>query len=227
MVFKRRMRLLVLGFLGSICACVLLIISCLRITTLPVVATVTMSFPATLEGTSLTVMGITGYEGPYVEDGSDEEVADIAAICVLNTGVNTVERAMITLIGERGDMRFALTCLPPGETAIVLEQDQKLWTGAQFTHWLADCTESQPRNMQLKVNVSPEGCLEISNPTNNPIENVTIMHKTWSESFCAYLGGISYETRVQVLKPGQLMLIHPEHFAPGISKIVAVTADGQ
>ena len=227
MVFKRRMRLLVCGFLGSISVGAVLVISCLQITTVPVVATVCVEFPLSLEGTPLTIKGITGYEGPYVEDGTDEEVVDIAAISVVNTGQKIVRRACIRLIGEQGDMCFLLTQLLPGETAVVLEQSRQPWVRQQFLHGKADCEESVLQELQVQVNVSPEGLLEISNPTDAPIRNIILMHKTWSDIIGAYLGGITYETKIDEMQPGQLLLIRPAHFAPGISRIVAVTADGQ
>lgn len=219
MLLRRRIGLLVMGFFGSLLAGGILVGNCVSAQSVPVVAQV--SFPKTLEGTPLVVKGITGYEGPYVEDGTDEEVTDVAALTVYNAGEKRIGEAVITVKTEQESMCFVLTELPAGEAAIVLEQERKQWVPQRLLDWQASYVQTKVEQAAVEVRVLADGYLEISNLMEVPLQSITLLHKTWSEVFGGYLGGITYRTRIEALQPGQLLLIKPDHFAPNVSRIIA------
>lgn len=227
MLLRRRIGLLLTGFCGSIAVGLFLVTNCVSAASAPVVAQVSMSFPCVVEGTPLVIQGITGYEGPYIEDGSDEEVADVAALILYNAGENMIAAADITVQCAESSFCFVLNDLPAGAGVVVLDQDAQLWTPQNVYRCLASYELNEIGNFtdqQLHVRQTDTSILEISNLTDKTIYDITICHKTWSEEIGCYLGGITYETHIDSLRPGQILLLSPDHYAVGSSKIVNISS---
>lgn len=227
MLLRRRIGLLLLGLCGSVAAGVLLAANCVSAASTPVVARVSMSFPCIIEGTPLMIQGITGYEGPYIEDGSDEEVADVAALILYNAGEIMIAEADITVQCAESTFRFALTDLPADSAVVVLEQEVQPWIPQNVYLCTASYKLNENddfTNQQLHVRQTDTSILEISNLTDEPIYDITIGYKTWSKEIGCYLGGITYKTHIDTLQPGQILLLSPDHYAVGSSKIVNISS---
>lgn len=222
MYYRRRIRLLLLGILGSMLAASLLVGNCMGVHQsseggLP------LSFPYAIEDTPLILLGVVGYEGAYVEAG-DQEVVDVAALVVKNSSAQTIRQARITVDCAGETFLFDLFCLPPGESLMVLDSGGKIWIPRQVYSCSAQYSFGTTADSVVDVGQTEDGVLRISNRTDQPIHDIHIYHKNWSKEAGMFIGGIAYETHIGCLQPGQLLLLRPDHFAPGISQIVYITS---
>ena len=70
-------------------------------------------FPFSIEGTPLTVESLVVYEGPALEEGSDEPLVDVLAVLLQNTGSQEILSAQILLQGKDVTHRFSGSHIPP------------------------------------------------------------------------------------------------------------------
>ena len=73
---------------------------------------------------SLTIQRINGYSGMFIEDGSDKEVKNVAAIQVKNTSKQVVEYAQIELYNGDKKLVFEVSTLPANSSAVVMEKNK-------------------------------------------------------------------------------------------------------
>lgn len=228
MVWKK-IRNLLFGLFCSALILGLMILNCIYQEQVTAIARSDIPFPYKMHDQPLVIHSITGYEGTYMEDGSEREVTDVAAILVENVGENMLSHANIALYSESECFLFYAQSLPPGEKTVLLEKNQQIfidqkvtscWASAQY----ASCNDLQERFVHVRV--IGMDALELSNMTDRPIYDLNIYHKTWSKEIGAYLGGICYVTHVEKLEPGQLVLVKPNHYAYGYSRIICITSAG-
>lgn len=180
-------------------------------------------FPYKIPDTPLTVIGVVGYEGAYVE-GEDEEVVDVAALMVQNDSENAIEHAYIAMYGADQLFEFELTYLPANSSLMVLESAKKLWIRDTIFSCSGEYTQLDEYACDIKIIQTNDGLLQVENTSEYLVDNVRIYHKNWSREAEMYLGGISYQTHIVNMEPGQILLIRPDHYVFGISRIVHVTA---
>lgn len=183
-------------------------------------------FPCAIQETSLVAERLASYEGPYVEDGSNEEVTGVAALVLHNRGEKTVISAKVTLRQGEHAMTFLAQTIPPGDRVLVLETDRQLYSAARFYSCSAEAFEEEgillaPEDLQ--VTVSRMNCITITNRTDRLLTDVCLEHKGWLDEPGICVGGITYVTRVGELSPGQTVSVFVDHFAEGYSRIVRIT----
>ena len=83
---------------------------------------------------SLTIQRINGYSGMFIEDGSDKEVKNVAAIQVKNTSKQVVEYAQIELYNGDKKLVFEVSTLPANSSAVVMEKSKLLSIVAKMLH---------------------------------------------------------------------------------------------
>ncbi len=222
MYYRRRIRLVLLGILGSMLSASLLVVNCMEVRE-DAAGELPLSFPYTIENTPLVILGVVGYEGAYVE-GDDEEVVDVAALMVKNCSAQTLQQAQISIDCAGETFCFDLFCLPPGESVMVLDSSEKIWLPRQVYGCSVQYSFGTAKNEAVDVKQTENGVLQISNGTDRPVYDICIYHKNWSKEAGMFIGGVAYETHIACLQPGQLLLLRPDHFAPGISQIVYIAA---
>ena len=225
MVWCRRIGLLCVGI---ICSCgfgSILILRCLGATEAPAVVQASMRFPYTLTDQPLILHGVFGYEGPYVEDGTDREVCDVAALLVENTGDAMLVDTSIAVYYPNGCYLFYAQCLPAGEMTVVLEKEAKLFQGEKLLScWAYSEANVQPLAKNIQIRQLGMDVLEITNEESFCLGEIVILHKNWSKEAEAYLGGVVYKTYIRSVRPGQLVLVKPGHYAKTVSKVLAAVS---
>lgn len=179
-------------------------------------------------GGGVKVVGLVSYTGAFMEDRTDEVVADVLAMKVVNTGKQYIQTMDITLTAGDTEAKFSLSSLFPGESVIVLEKDRMAYSTApafeQARTSAVALFDSYPGMCQDKIEVQ---CLEgVINVTNISGEDITgdilIYYKNYVDG--DYYGGITYRVRIQGgLKAGQIYQGTAAHFNPDNSRIVFVT----
>ena len=150
-----------------------------------------ISFPIALEGTSLVAERLAAYDGPFIEDGTNDEVTGIAALVLRNAGAETVTQADILLEQGSQQLAFHADTIPPGMTVLVLEANRGTYS---MTACTAACATAQTREYpKIPLDVEPcgLGILRETNPTQSPLYGICLYHKQWQDPPGILVGGIS------------------------------------
>lgn len=184
-----------------------------------------IELPYTIPGTNLEIQRIADYSGLYLEDGSDSSASDIAMILLYNAGSEAVEYANITMRYEENDLTFTASVIPAGGRVTVQESDKNSCVDGELLACTADVATASSLNMsQDSVEVTDNGdnTLTVTNLTAQEIVTVRIFYKYYLEDEDAYLGGITYTSKISNLKANESVVVSPSHYASDGSKIVMV-----
>ncbi len=217
MYYRRRVILLLLGLAGSVLCAWTMVQQNVQIPQNMI------GFPHAVDS-ALILEGIVGYEGAFVEAG-DEEVVDVAALIVSNPTDQMIQHAKINIQYEGGTYEFVLSFLPPGKSAMVLEQNAQLWLSQPVFSCEAEYSLGGGLPEDLLVQQMADGVVALTNTSDKSLKNIKLYHKNWSKEAEMYLGGIAYETYVGDLEPGQFSFLKPKYYIFGVSHIVDVYTD--
>lgn len=185
---------------------------------------VCIHLPIPLDGTSLVAEAIVGYEGPFLEDGSDEMLGEVTALLIRNAGDTGVEWAWVVL--ERGGLtlNFEASCILPGETVLVLERDKKICPEENFSAcWARVKTAETDWELEgVTLREIDMGRLEIRNETEQDLDLVLLDYKGYDGEREVYIGGITYRVEIRNLRAGEQREFAVSHYAAGYSRVVAV-----
>lgn len=187
-----------------------------------------LQLPYTLPGTDLVIEGLASYEGLYLEDGSAEEVADLAALVIRNRGDTTVEQGQILLCQAGRELCFDFFYLPPGAEMLVLDRGRHLYAPGPVTACRGWAEAAAPDDLELVTVVEEGMCtLHITNPGATPLHNLTLYFKNFDPESGIYLGGIAYEINIEQLLPGQTYTCCPWYYVAGESRILKIKTSGR
>ncbi len=187
-----------------------------------------MQFPCAVEDTFLMAISLASYEGPFWEDGTDEEVANVAALVVENQSGLLVERGAVILTAGKASFVFELEALPAGERALVLEKDRKAYASfSQFScyGWVKN---AYPENtMGVTVEESGFGVFSVVNHTGSLLEQITVYYKNFDTQSNMYIGGTVYTAMIDRLQPWEKRTVSPYHYVRGSSRIVGIEVQAE
>lgn len=179
--------------------------------------------PADIEGTTLRAVELAVYEGPFWEDGTGEETADIAALVLENTGGCFVAEGAVVLDWGEDRLVFELSWLPPGEKVLVLEKDRKPYQEVEdgiCYGWTSECCSESME--AVFVEQAGDASLVFINRTDDEVPSAAAMYKHYDAESGMYIGGITYSMPVDRLQPGELRIVTPWRYAAGYSRVVCV-----
>ena len=160
-------------------------------------------FPLEAQGFALS--DVYAYSGPYVEDGSNEEVVNVAAVRVENRTGQPVRYVEFSVSTGAGALHFTCTTLLPGRTAVLLETDRASFTGSaaygvrvDSVAWFDESPTLYPDTFSLSVSGH---VMTLRNLTSRavPGEIYVYFKRTQGKD---YLGGITYRVRFADLAAG-------------------------
>ena len=182
-------------------------------------------FPFALEYTSLVAEKLIAYEGAYLENGLEENVQDIAALVLRNTGTTGIEYVQVVLVINGQEMSFDATYIPPKSTVLLLEENQQPYSnGAVMSCRCRTVIPGVFDRSERTVEVKETGMctLEVTNLTDQKMDAVRIFDKHHEGESDLYVGGITYSTVIPDLEAGETRSITPYRYAAGYSMVVAV-----
>ena len=162
----------------------------------------------------LVCLEISRFSGGFVEDGTYEQVRDVAAILVANDTDKYLDLATVTYkVGER-TATFLVTGLTSGKKVWVLESDRlTLADGDELV--LEDCKETYNPNAVLTTQdlaVQRQGnSLTLTNTTDRKLSNVAVYYKNTLEDG-TFMGGITYLIAFGDMEPGAAVTKLADHF---------------
>ena len=217
MGYGKRIRVLLLGFCASGMVVYLLVRLCTTASSVPCRQDETISFPCVME--TLVVHQLTGFEGGYIEDGSLEEVSNVAALVLENTSDRFLN-AKIQVHTCADTLEFSVYMIAPHSRLMVLEANKRQW---ELSDVLSVESQVIPLTIEpLALELTPEGqgTLRLKNTTDCVLRNITVYHKTCYENL--YVGGIVYSTEISSLLPGETVYLHPQNYANNASRVILI-----
>ena len=172
----------------------------------------------------MTIQRINGYSGIFIEDGSDKEVKNVAAIQVKNTSKQVVEYAKIELYNGDKKLVFEVSTLPANSSAVVMEKSKTTFDSSKNVTYgksTVAYTDKLEKSSDIKYKVLDNNSIEITNKSKKDIGCVRVFYKYKSEEGY-YVGGITYVAKVNNLKAGTSETIYPSHFATDGGQVMMV-----
>ncbi len=184
-----------------------------------------ITFPYAIEESGLVIEKISGYDGIFLEDGSDGEISGVAAILVKNTADQCVDYAEIFVQGDSADYSFKVSGLASGKSAIVMDMNKSAFVSQKYNSIAAETAYAGFFEMSeslIQVEELGEGKLRVSNVSDSDIPCVRLFYKFYMPEEDVYVGGITYTTKIINLKAGEAIEVIPSHYAAGSSKVIMV-----
>lgn len=178
-------------------------------------------------GSGLSLMSASRYAGAFVEDGSDETVADVLAITVRNDGNKTVQYAHITLTQGESTYEFDVTTLPVGASAQLLELSRQTMPDSTegMTGQVSACAvfETEPTLCADALSIETQDtAITVTNVSGSDITGqIYVYYKIAYGDL--YLGGITYRVGLSGLKAGESSTCYAGHFSTDYSKLMFAT----
>ena len=179
----------------------------------------------TLSDTNLKIESVGSYSGIYIEDGSDEQVTNVAAMLITNNSDQMLQIAEITFqVNDTETASFKVTDLPAGTSTLVLEANKREYSEEDSYTYGETATGymEQPSLEEDKFDLVTEGGkITLKNKTDQSYDKVYVYYK-YVQLGGAYLGGITYRTPFENVPANGEVESIAAHFNPESSKIMAV-----
>lgn len=172
----------------------------------------------------ITIQRINGYSGIYIEDGSDKEVSNVAAIQVKNNSKKAIEFAQIQLYNGDKKLVFDVTSLPANTSAVVMEKNKATFnssSGVTYGGTTASYVSSLEKVSTVKCEKVSNNGIKVTNKSKKDIPCVRIFYK-YKSSEGYYVGGITYTAKIENLKAGESQTVYPSHFDSDGGEIMMV-----
>ena len=179
-----------------------------------------------VDDADITIQRINAYSGIFIEDGSDKEVKNVAAIEVKNTSNKPLEFAQIQLYNGNKKLVFDVSTLPANSSAVVMEKNKASFNsskGVTYGGTTAGYVNSLEKASSIKCKKVKNNGIEVTNTSSKTIPCVRVFYK-YKSSEGYYVGGITYTAKVKDLKAGASQTIYPSHFASDGGEIMMVKA---
>ena len=180
-----------------------------------------------LLGEGIELQALSGYQGPYVEDGTDDIVSDVLAITVRNDGDKTVQYAHIILTQGETAYEFDVTTLPVGASAQLLElsrqpmPDNTDGMTAQVTACAVFDTEPTMCEDVFQIETQDTAITITNNSGSDITGQIYVYYKIAYGDL--YMGGITYRVGTAGLKAGESTTCYAGHFSTDYSKLMFAT----
>lgn len=162
----------------------------------------------------IKIQHINPYSGIFIEDGSDVEVDNVAAIQVKNTSKKALEFAQIQIYNGDKKLVFDVSSLPANSSAIIMEKNKApLDKSKSITYGgtTGGYTNKLEKDATIKYQKVDNNGIKVTNKSNKNIPCVRIFYK-YKSSEGYYIGGITYTAKINNLKAKGSQTIYPSHF---------------
>ena len=174
----------------------------------------------------LVIHYISSYAGIYMEDGTNEPVADVMMIILENTSEQDLQLARISIEYEGFTAEFEVTNLPAGEKVVALEKNRHPEASGDYLSIQTKNVLFFPEPMGLeeeRIEIKGRnGTLEVTNISGEDIPGDIYIYYKNSATDLLY-GGITYRVPVRGgLKAGESSTVIAGHYTPNNSRLLLV-----
>ena len=165
-----------------------------------------------------------GYTGPFVEDGADEKVGNVLALKFTNNGTKAVQYAEYVFDIGKETVSFKVSDLPAGQSCVVLESSQHKYKEKDIlslvTRIVALVDEIPFARDQILVVDNSNDTITVMNLTDKEIPLARVFYKNFDAEQGIFVGGITYNAKVDKIPAGKGVTVSPTHFKSGDSVVV-------
>ena len=174
-----------------------------------------ITLPYQIPGTDLVLEKIKGFNGQYIEDGTNSEVNGINAALITNKGSQNLEYARVVIEQNGVPLHFKLSALPAGASVIVQEEEKKPYQDGEYRNVAVDLAALDQFEMSegsIRVEAGANGAIKLTNTSAADIPCVRIFYKYYMNDQSVYIGGITYTAKIVGLKAGESKEVRPSHY---------------
>ena len=162
-----------------------------------------------------------GYDGYYIEDGSDEEVKNVLAMQFFNDSDQAIQYAEYVFRTGDTAVSFKVSNLPAHQSCVVLEANRHKYNSGEVLDLISRVVakvDTLPfaSDKVLLVDNS-DGSVTVMNLTGETLPVVRFFYKYFYEDQNTFLGGITYTASAEDIPAYGNVTVTPGHFEPGVS----------
>ena len=163
----------------------------------------------------------TGYDGYFIEDGSDEEVKNVLAMQFFNDSDQAIQYAEYVFRAGDKAVNFKISNLPAGQSCVVLEANRHKYDSSEVLELVSRVVakvDALPfASDQVLLVDNNDNSVTIMNLTGETLPMVRMFYKYFYEDQNTFLGGITYTATAEDIPAGGSVTVTPSHFESGIS----------
>lgn len=165
---------------------------------------------------SIGIRALGGYDGLFIEDGSDAEVTGVLALQFTNNGSSVIQYAEYAFQVGGETLSFKLSDLPAGSSVVVLEASRHPYNSAEVLKLtdrvVATMEELSFASEQVLIVDNGDDSLTLMNLTDETLPIVRVFYKYYYEAENVFVGGITYTAKGRSIPAGGSVTIHPSHY---------------
>ncbi len=164
-----------------------------------------------------------GYDGAFLEDGSDEEVKNVLALQIINNSDKDIQYAEYAFAVGETPISFKVTDLPAGQACVVLESTRHKYDKSEVLDLLSRVVaqvDSLPSSDKVLPVLNDDNTITLMNLTQEELPVVRVFYKYFYEQENTFVGGITYTATAEKIPAGGSVTIAPSHYEANASIIM-------
>ena len=164
-----------------------------------------------------------GYDGAFLEDGSDDEVKNVLALLFVNTSDKDIQYAEYAFAVDGRPISFKVSDLPAGQSCVVLEASRHQRDTSEVLELISRVVapvDMLPGSDKVLPVINDDNTITIMNLTQENLPVVRVFYKYFYKEENTFVGGITYTASAKDIPAGGSVTIAPSHFEANASVIM-------
>ena len=164
-----------------------------------------------------------GYDGAFLEDGSDDEVKNVLALLFNNTSDKDIQYAEYAFAVDGKPISFKVSDLPAGQTCVVLEASRHQRSTSEVLELISRVVapvDMLPGSDKVIPVINDDNTITLMNTTQEELPVVRVFYKYFYPDENTFVGGITYTATATKVPAGGSVTIAPSHFEANASVIM-------
>ena len=166
----------------------------------------------------------TGYDGAFLEDGTDEEVKNVLALQFVNNSDQDIQYAEYVFGVGVTPFSFKISDLPAGQSCVVLEAMRHKYDKKEVltlvSRVVAQVDSLPSASDQVLLVDNSDNTITIMNLTDQELPVVRVFYKYFYEDVNTFVGGITYTATAENVPASGSVTVAPSHFESGVSMLM-------
>lgn len=164
-----------------------------------------------------------GYDGAFLEDGSDEQVKNVLALQFINHSDQDIQYAEYAFAVGDKPISFKVSDLPAGQSCVVLEATRHQRDTKEVLELISRVVapvDLLPSSDKVLPVINDDNTITLMNLTQEELPVVRVFYKYFYEDENTFVGGITYTATAQNIPAGGSVTVAPSHFEANASLIM-------
>ena len=164
-----------------------------------------------------------GYDGAFLEDGTDDEVKYVLALLFVTTSDKDDQYAHYAFAVDGKPISFKVSDLPAGQQCVVLEASRHQRNTNEVLELISRVVapvDMLPGSDKVLPVINDDNTITLMNTTQEELPVVRVFYKYFYEDENSFVGGITYTATATKVPAGGSVTIAPSHFEANASVIM-------